>query len=259
VRTYSLSLLLLLETLGPAGTSTAQQLESRGKPVISVASMGKAVARPDLAIVSLNMRSSAPLAADALEQNRKKMQDVKTRLAALGYKNEQIRFSGDRFSPAGGQGVYYGGGQRPTGFDVYDNIYVYLDSSDLKDLDQFNIKVGALLDELSKLGVSAGSMSISPYSMGGTSLVAFTVKDPAPFEKDAYLEAMDKARPIADDIARRMKVQVTGVASVSSASMGRISQGGISNADDVPFEYLSSSIDAVPIRVRVTVEYAYSK
>jgi hypothetical protein len=61
--------------------------------------------------------SPAPLAADALDQNRKKVQEVRKRLAAMGYRESQVRFPGGRFSPAG-QGICYGGGQRPTGFDV---------------------------------------------------------------------------------------------------------------------------------------------
>lgn len=253
MRTYSLAVILMASAV----VCTAQQMETRAKPAISVASMGKVAAKPDLAIVSLNIRSSAPLAADALDQNRKKAQEVKAHLSALGYKDEQVRLSGDRFSPAGGQGIYYPGGQRPTGFDVYNNIYIYLDGADLKDLNQFNAKVGALLDELSKLGASAGSMAISPYSMGGTSLVAFTVKNPAAFENDAYRQALDRARPIADDIAARMKVQITGISAVFSTSMGRVTQAPQLTTDDLPFEYLSSSIDEVPIRVHLTVEYAY--
>src|SRR3974377_165654 len=92
-------------------------------PGISVNSAGKVNARADLAIVFLSTRASSPLAADALDQNNKKVKEVQGKLASLGYKEEQIHFSGNRFSPAG-QGVYYPGRDRAPRFGVYSNVYV---------------------------------------------------------------------------------------------------------------------------------------
>ncbi|HET8546849.1 MAG TPA: SIMPL domain-containing protein [Bryobacteraceae bacterium] len=225
--------------------------------LISVASTGKAVAKPDLAVVFLSARSSAPLAADALEQNKKKVQEMSARLTAMGYKDGQVRWSGHRFSPAG-QGMYYPGGQRPTGFDVYNNLFVLIEGTELKNLNDFNAKVSTLLDELSKLGASPNMMPISSMSMGGASVVAFSLKDAAAAEREAYQQAMDRARPIAEDIAKRMKVQITGIASVNSTSMGRMVVGGPPNPlDELPYEYISSSIDEVPVRVRLDVRFSY--
>jgi uncharacterized protein YggE len=168
-----------------------------------------------------------------------------------------VRFSGNRFSPAG-QGVYYGGRERPTGFDVYNNLHVYLDGADLKDIGTFNAKVSTLLDELSKLGAGPSTMPISSSSMGGASVVAFTVKAPAAYEKQAYQLAMEKARPIAEDIAQRMKVQITGIEAVSSsAPVPRPVMGIATPFDEIPYEYLSSSLEEVPIRVGVNVHYSY--
>jgi len=236
---------------------SAQQAEEGTKPTINVTSMGKANAKADLAIVFLSVRSSAPLAADALEQNNKKVQDVRTRLAALGYKDEQVKWSGNRFAPAGG-GVFYPGGQRPTGFDVYNNVFVHLEGPELADLTKLNAKVCSLLDELSKMGASPSQMAISRMSMGGTSVVAFTVRDPTPYEKQAYQQAIDKARPISDEITRRMKAQITGIhAVVSSDSPRPMMYGPGDPSEEIPYEYVSSSVEEVPIRVRVDVRYAY--
>ena len=101
-------------------------------PTISVNSTGKVSARADLAIVFLSTRASAPLAVDALEQNERKVNEVRAKLVSLGCREEQIRFTGHKFSPPG-QGVYYPGRERPTGYDVYNNLYVYLDGPELKD------------------------------------------------------------------------------------------------------------------------------
>jgi uncharacterized protein YggE len=226
------------------------------KPVISVNSTGKVTAKADLAIVFLNVRSTAPLAADALTQNDKKLEEVKARLAALGCKDDKVKFSGNRFAPAGGGMMYYGG-QRPTGFDVYNFVYVFLDGPELRDMSQLNARVGNLLDELGKVGASPYDMPISRISMGGTSIVAFTVKDPSAYEKQAYLQAMEMARPIGEDIARRMKVQITGIDSVASTATPRVQEAFASPLDELPYQYFSSSVEEVPIRVNLTVRYGF--
>lgn len=128
---------ILITLCGAVAIAQAAVDTELAKPVITVVSSGRANAKPDLAIVFVSIRSSAPLAADALEQNKKKTQEVKAKLGSMGYSDGQVRFSGNRFSPTG-QGVYYPGGQRPTGFDVYNNVYVFLEGADLKNIDEFN-------------------------------------------------------------------------------------------------------------------------
>ena len=246
---------LLLIALTCMGTLSLCAQEP--KPSISVNASGKASAKADIAIVFMTARSTSPLAADALDQNNKKVEDVKGRLTALGYKDEQVQFSGNRFAPSGG-GMYYSGGQRPTGFDVYNNFYIYIEGPELNDVTQFNKRVSSLLDELSKVGASPSNAAISNASMGGSSAVAFAVKDPAPYEKQATLQALDKARPLADEIARRMKVQITGSEWTSVYAMGRSAVGMPASAlEEIPYEYFSSSMDAVPVRVNVNVRYTY--
>jgi uncharacterized protein YggE len=250
-------LLFVIVCIGTLSLS-AQQPQTNPKPTISVNATGKANAKADIAIVFLTVRSTSPLAADALDQNNKKLQDVKARLTALGYKDEQVKFTGNRFAPSGG-GIYYAGGQRPTGFDVYNNLYIYPDPGLLNDVAQFNARVSSLLDEMSKAGAAPSNTPISSMSMGGSSVVAFSVKDPAPYEKQAMLQALEKARSDADEIARHMKVQITGIESTSASPMGRTGTIGmpVSALDEVPYEYFSSSMDEVPVRVRVDVRYTY--
>jgi uncharacterized protein YggE len=233
---------------------TAQVTE---KPSISVNSTAKVKARADLAIVFMTIHTTAPLAADALEQNNKRVQAVRDRLAALGYKEDQVKFSGNSFAPAGGRTVAYGD-QRPTGFDVSTNLFIYFDGPELNDPQQFNNRLSGLLDEMSKLGATPANVPVlSPYPTGSTSVVAFTVKDPAALEKLAYQEAWKKARPLADEIAQDMNVQITGIQSVGlqqqNLSSDRFDNLGI----DIPYRYLSSSMNEVPIRVTLYVRYFY--
>lgn len=247
-------LFLVLCTLGTWTFAFAQQVEGSNERFINVTSTGKVVAKPDLAIVSFSVRSSAPLAADALEQNRKRVQEIRARLAAIGYKDEQVKLSGDRFSSQDSR-VFYQGGQPSAGFSVYNNIHIYLEGADLKDSNQFNAKVGSLLDELSKLGASTSGTSNSPC-MSSVSPVSFTVRDAGPFEASAYMQGLERTHRIAEDIARGMKVQITGTHSVSSLRSGFVGCN-LREPDDLPFEYLSPSISEVPIQVQVIVQYAY--
>jgi hypothetical protein len=251
-------LVLIIVGMGTRSLS-AQQAPANPKPTIGVNATGKASAKPDVAIVFLSVRSTSPLAADALDQNNKKVQDVKARLTALGYKDEQVKFTGNRFAPSGG-GIFYPGGQRPTGFDVYNNLFVYLDPALLNDIAQFNARVSTLLDEISKVGAAPNNAPISNLSMGGSSIVAFAVKDAAPYEKQALLQALEKARSDADEIAARMKVQITGIESTFTTHSGRTgTMAGMPSSplDDVPYEYFSSSMDEVPVRVSVNVRYTF--
>ena len=225
-------------------------------PSISVNSTGKVSARADLAIVFLSTRASSPLAADALEQNNRKVSEVRAKLASMGYRPDQIRFTGNRFSPPG-QGVYYPGRERPTGFDVYSNLYVYLDGPELKDTAALNAKVGVLLDELSKIGAGPSGMpGVSP-AMGGATVVAFTVKSPSALEKQAYQQAIDRALPIGEAIAERMKVKITGVEGVTTSPSPRGVVGYSMPFDEIPYDYISSSLEDVSIRIGVNVRYTY--
>ena len=256
--TKKCALLLFLIGCFGACSLSAQQAQTNPKPTIGVNATGKASAKPDVAMVFLSVRSTSPLAADALDQNNKKVQEVKSRLAALGYKDDQIKFTGNRFAPSGG-GIFYPGGQRPTGFDVYNNFFVYLDPALLNDVGQFNARVSTLLDEISKAGAAPNNTPISSMSMGGSSIVVFAVKDPAPYEKQARLQALEKARADADEIAAHLKVQITGIESTSTNETGRTGITGMPGTalEEVPFEYFSSSMDEVPIRVNVNVRYTY--
>lgn len=93
--------------------------------------------------------------------------------------------------------------------------------------------------------------------MGGTSVVAFSVKDPSALEKQAYQQALEKARPVGDDIARRMKVQITGIDSVSATEHPQIQEQFANPLEEIPYRYLSSSLDEIPIRVTLVVQYTY--
>lgn len=139
---------------------------------------------------------------------------------------------------------------------MYNNLCIYIEGPDLNDVIQFNKRVSLLLDELSKVGATANNPT-SSYQ-GGSSVVTFALKDAAPYEKKATAQAFDKVRPLAEEIAKHMKVHITGIAWASVYNAGRQSMGMPAAAfDDVPYEYFSSSIESVPIQMRVDIRYTY--
>jgi uncharacterized protein YggE len=224
---------------------------------LSVGVQGKVYAKADLAIVFMTVRSTAPLAADALEENNKKLDGIKARLKALGYKDEQVKLGDARFGPSGG-GAYYGGGQRPPGFDAYNSLYIYIEGPEINDTAQFSKRVSTLLDELSKEGATASNLSNVNITLGGGSEVLFAIRDPSPYEKQATQQALDKARPLADEVAGRMKVSITGVFSLSVSPAARAAAGvPLTTLDEIPYDYFSSSVDAVPVQVHVNITYTY--
>ncbi len=249
--------ILVLFVLTCAGTLSASARE-RGvtpTPSINASATGKVSAKPDVAIVFMTIRSTSSLTADAVEQNNRKIEAVKAKLTELGYNDDMVKFSGNRFSLAGGR-AYYPPGQQPPGFDVYDNFCVYIQGPELNDAAQFNKKVSLLLDGLSKVGASPNNLP-SSYP-GASSIVVFALKDATPYEKEATAQAFEKVRPQAEEIAKHMNVRITGTAYASVSSTGRPSLNlPPMILDDLPYEHLSYSIDAVPIQMRVDIRYTY--
>ena len=54
-----------------------------------------------------------------------------------------------------------------------------------------------------------------------------------------------------------MKVQITGIESVTSVGQARIQEQFANPLDEVPYQYFSSSLEEVPIRVNLASAYLY--
>jgi len=224
--------------------------------VIAVSTTGSVKAVPDVALILLEVRSTSPLAANALEENNNKRAAVTTALGELGLTEEHIEFSANQFTPAGG-GRYIPGGQRATGFDVYATlkIKVPIAGQSFKELGD---RVAVVLDELSKAGASTLSRDISMYSLGGSSAVVFTLEDASEQENAAYEVAISKARPVAMQIAKKMGVKITGIQSVRSSMPARPARpypgGGL-----LDYAHLSTSPDELTIKANVTVNFSFAR
>lgn len=222
---------------------------------ITVSAHASARAKPDLAIVFMAVRSSAGIAADALAANQKKEQEIETRLGAMGLKGK-FRFSGNRFGPAGPPN--YGQPRSGvTGFDVSEYVYVFLDPMDFKSAAQLEKKVGEGIDELTRAGASAVDTMVPRLAcQQSTCTVAFAVKDPSKYVQQATEEATKKARATGEGMARALGVQITGLRSANAgATQYYPQQSGPNPLEDLPYEFLSTSAEGVPVTISVTLEF----
>ena len=240
------------------GFAAAQQ--EQATKTISVSSIGAAKAKPDITVVIMEVKATAPLAKDALQECTQRVNDIKAKLKAMGILDENVRFSGMQYAPAGSiRGVISTSMMRSTGFDVTSLFIVLVKDIDPAKTDELNARISSLLDELSKAGASVITSAISSISLGGSSAVSFAILDPDKYERQAYDTAIEKARPVADEIAKKMGVKITGIDSVRS-SVQQSSQQAARSAYglDMPdFAYFSSSPDEITIRVNVTVNYSF--
>ena len=145
------------------GFAPAQQ--EQATKTISISSIGTAKAKPDVTVVIMEIKTTAPLAKDALQELTQKVNDIQAKLKALGVKDEDVRFSGTQYAPAGSiRGVISSSMMRSTGFDVTKTFEVLVKDIDPAKTDELNSRVSSLLDELSKVGASVITSPISSIS-----------------------------------------------------------------------------------------------
>ena len=80
---------MLVCSLVPARAAVPKtEAETESAKYISVSSLGKVKAKPDACVLLLEVRSTSPLASDALQQNAKKVAEVTAKMKELGFKEE---------------------------------------------------------------------------------------------------------------------------------------------------------------------------
>jgi uncharacterized protein len=220
-----------------ACTATPQAAAQNEAPfrTITVNGEGAAIAAPDMAIVSIGVRTDAKTAAAALRQNSGKMAATIKKLKDLDIADRDLQTSGLSVSPR-----YDYGSNRSTpniiGFTAANTLTVKL-----RDLDN----AGAVIDQAVQAGAN---------SLGG---IQFTFADPKPLRqaarKDAVKSAQEKAKLYADSagvsLGRVMTIQ-DGYTSAPSPQpvMARMSA---EQDASVPLQAGESSINAT-----VTIVYA---
>lgn len=229
------------------------QAQNSNEHLITVSSRASVQIRPDLGILVLVIRSSGPLAVDALTQEARKANDIRSILTSLGYSPGSLKIGPVTFSRAGGP--YYAANLPSiTGIEASRLVYVFFEGPGLDNAAQMNQKIAAVIDALSKAGATTPTLRLPLQQQGA--MVLYTVKNPAGGEAQSFQMAMKEDHERAEAIARQMHVQITGVHSVSAFIRPTL-QPVFSQLQGLPYHYYSTESDEVQISQTVTVNYDF--
>jgi uncharacterized protein YggE len=237
----------------PQADSESQNMQNH---VITVSRGGDAIAKPDLGIMVMTIHSSAPIAEEAVAENGRKAKAVESALTALGYTSQGYKITSVTFGQAGGP--RYGPSQSEiVAYEASQYVYVFFEGADLSDVVQLTEKTAAVIEGLRKAGAVPANtaMPMGPQMQG--SLITYTIKDSAAYEKQALQKAIARARDAAQDVATGMGVQITGVRNIRTGYlMGNVGRGNIA-LEGLSYSWYSTKSDEITIRANATVEYDF--
>lgn len=242
-----------------AQTQTDAQSQNSRDHVITVSRGGEAYAKPDLGILVMTIRSTAPIAEEAVAENGRKAKAVESALAGLGFAPQGYKITSVTFGQAGV--AHYGPSQPEiTAYEASQFVYVFFEAADLTDVGQLTEKTAAVIEGLRKAGAV-------PTNIGGPrlptaqpgALIIYTIKDSAQYEKQALQQAIARARDAAQDIAIGTGVQITGLRNVKSSFLyGNYGpRSGSITLEGLTYRWYSTKSDEIEIGASATVDYDF--
>ncbi len=212
---------------------------TNGEHTISVTGTGKVTVKPDVADVNLGVTTQANTAKAARDDAATKMNAIIAALKNLGIADDDIQTSNISINP-----VYDYNSSSPqiTGYQVNNQVNVHV--TDIS-------KVADVIDD----SVTAGATNVN--------YVSFDVADRSAAENQARTAAVNDAKSHADALAAAAGVTITGVQSISDASVSYpypwygvaadgSKGGGAPGAPSVPTPVQPGTQD---ITITVTVSY----
>ena len=159
---------------------------------ITVTGQGEAAAAPDMAVLSLGVRTDGPTAAAALRENSAAMTETIDTLKELGVEARDIQTSGLSINP---RYDYERNRSNPTliGYTASNSLTVKL-----RDLES----AGSVIDQ----AVSSGA-----NSLGG---ISFTFANPKPLQDEARQDAVARARAQAELLTEAAGVRLGKVLTI---------------------------------------------
>ena len=160
---------------------------------ITVTGQGEAAAAPDMAVLSIGVRTDEATAAVALRENSAAMTATIAKLKELGVEDRDIQTSGLSINP---RYDYERNRSNPTllGYTASNNLTVKL-----RDLSS----AGAVIDQ----AVASGA-----NSLGG---ISFTFANPKPLQDDARKDAVARARATAELLTAAAGVRLGSVLTIN--------------------------------------------
>jgi len=225
------------QTSGRSGLAAAAlATEGTSATGITVTGQGQVKGKPDVAYISLGVRTFAATAKEAMAQNSGAMAAVIAKLEALGIAKKDVQTGSISLYPQ----------TKPIKSDQPETqqIVGYWADNSLNVTINDIAKVGEVLDA----AIAAGA-----NTAGG---IRFGVKDEAKLRDEALKEAVKAARAKADLIAGGLGLKVTGVVSVAeegySGPVVRYEMAAVKAAGEVPVEAGELTFTAT---VRVTFSF----
>jgi uncharacterized protein YggE len=251
----------LAQVRGSAGAQ-ARNTESQTvqNHVITVSRSGEASAKPDLGILIMSIRSSSPIADEAVAEDARKAKAAQSALATLGFAPAAYQVTSVTFGQAGGP--RFPGQPEVTAYEATQYIYVFFEAADLVDVARLTEKSATVIEALRKAGAVPANTgpafgSVVPGAQGA--LIIYTVKDPAQYEHQALQVAIARSRDAAQDIAVGTGVRITGLRNVQSGYLGGnvMPRSGSSPLEGLKYRWFTTKSDELQITANATVEYDF--
>jgi uncharacterized protein YggE len=239
-----------------AQTQAAGDSQTLQNHVISVTRGGDAYAKPDLGIMVMTIRSSAPIAEEAVAENGRKAKAVESALTGLGFAPNGYKITSVAFGQAGGP--RYGPSQPEiVAYEASQFVYVFFEASDLTDVAQLTVKTAAVIEALRKAGAAPGNADNPRLPPMQGALIIYTVKDSVEYERQALQQALARAKDAAQDIAKGMGIQITGLRNVRTGGLsGNLQRGNIA-LEGLSYRFYSTKSDELGIHASATVDYDF--
>jgi uncharacterized protein YggE len=253
---------ILAQSVGQAPLAQApadSQAQNFQAHVITVGRGGEARAKPDLGILVMSIRSSSPIAEEAVGENGRKAKAVEAALAQLGFSPAGYKITSVTFGQAGNRPPFGPAQGEVVAYEANQFVYVLFEAADLQDVGRLTEKTAAVIEALRKSGAIPANAAGPGFPMMQTPLIIYTIKDSAQYEKQALQQAIARARDAADDMAKGTGVQITGVRNVRSSFLYGNYAPRSNNAalQGLNYRWYSTSSDEVEIGVSATVDYDF--
>jgi uncharacterized protein YggE len=228
--------------------------------VITVSRSGEAFAKPDLGILIMSIRSTSPIADEAVAANAQKAKAVESALAGLGIAPAGYQITSVAFGQ-GGAGPRFGQPEIAA-YDATQYVYVFFESADLNDMAHLTEKSATVIEALRKAGAVPANMPglgpMMPMAAQGA-LIIYTIKDPTQYEHKALQVAIARARDAAQDIATGTGVQISGLRNVQSGYLGGnvMPRSGSSPLEGLKYRWFTPKSDELQIIANATVQYDF--
>jgi uncharacterized protein YggE len=265
----TLALFLLLSSSGLAqnrgrvakGQSPDAGSQSVQNHIITVSRSGEAYAKPDLGILIMSIRSTSPIADEAVSENGRKAAASQAALTSLGFGSQDFQITSVTFGQAGGP--RFPGQPEIAAYDATQYVYVFFQAADLSDVPKLTEKSAGVIEALRKAGAvpaNAGATSVGflPAAAQGA-LMIYTVKDPTQYEHQALQVAIGRAKDAAQDIATGTGVQITGLRNVESSFLAGnvMPRSGSSPLEGLKYRWFATKSDELQIIADATIEYDF--